>query len=531
MTGATAALAQLAAEGVEVAVGIPGEHNIALCDAVLDHPRMRFITGRHEQAITFMANSYARASARVAVSLNVGGPGVTNSLTALADAYCDSVPMLLVASCCDRVTLGRGGFHELKDQSAVLQSVTKWHTRVEEVDAVPAAIQRALFEARSGRPGPTAVEIPVGLQCEEAEVRLRTPLPVPRPAADVEAVAEAARHLSAARVPMVLIGGGAARADCGRELVALVECLNAACFTTSLGKGVVPDDHPLSLGWRLVENGPGRIFLDEADVLLVVGSSLGEVETGGWALPLPRKLIHIDICPGIIGRNYRAAVGLTGDAKVVLGQLLDALAGCDVTDRRSPAPRIAALKAQIHARIRDKTSFQFVRTMQAALPDDAVVTNDASVMNAWTLVHLTRTRPRTAYITRSLAALGFAYPAAVGAKLAYPERQAVAVTGDGGFLFTSDALSTAVQYRLNAVALVFNDRSYGTIKQAQIDRFGRAVGVDLVNPDFVRLAEAYGGAGCHVERPDDLRVALAAAFARDVPTVIEVPFEPDRDMF
>ena len=530
MTGAAAALAQLAAEGVELVVGIPGEHSIPLCDAVLNHPGLRFVTGRHEQAITFMANSYARASGRVAANLIISGPGVTNSLTALADAYCDSVPMVLVASCCDRTVLGRGGFHELKDQSAALKSVTKWHTRVEDVGAIPAAIQTAMFQARSGRPGPTAVEVPVSVQMQEAEVALMAPTPVAKPHADVDAVARAARNLSAARAPIVLIGSGAGQADCAAELVALVEQLGAACFTTALGKGVVPDDHPLSLGWNLVDHGPGRPLLDEADLVLVVGSSLDEVETGRWTLPLPEKLIHIDISPEIIGRNYPTTVGLAGDAKVVLGQLLEALAECDCVDHPSPAARIAGIKAQVRQKLRDRPSYKYVAALQAALPADAVVTNGASLMNGWVLTHLNRSLPRTTYITRSLAALGFAFPAAVGAKLAHPQRQAVAVTGDGGFLFSSDALSTAVQYRLNAVAVVFNDQAYGTIRKVQLERFGRAIGVDLVNPDFVKLAEAYGGAGRRVESPDALRDELPAAFARDVPTIIDVPIELDPDM-
>jgi thiamine pyrophosphate-dependent acetolactate synthase large subunit-like protein len=530
MTGAAAALAQLVTEGVELIVGIPGEHNIPLCDAVLNHPELRFISGRHEQAITFMADGYARASGEVAASLIISGPGVTNSLTALADAYCDSVPTVLICSCCDRQVLGKGGFHELKDQSSLLKSVTKWHRRVETAAEIPQAIHMAVNAARQGRPGPAAVEIPVAVQQDQADVALLAAEPLPHPGADADAIDAAADRLRAARTPLVLIGGGAAQADCANELVSLVEQLNAACFTTLLGKGVVPDNHPLSLGWNLVDQGPARVMLEEADLLLVVGSSLDEVETGRWTLPLPANLIHIDICPEMIGRNYPAAVALRGDAKVVLAQLLEALTSRPAAERPSPAARIAAFKQQILEKVRHKPCFQFVDALQQALPADAMLTNDASLMNGWALTYVNRTLPRTACITRSLAALGFAFPAAVGAKLAYPQRQAVSVSGDGGFLFTSDALATAVQYKLNAVALIFNDQTYGSIKKVQLQRFGRTVGVDLVNPDFVKLAQAYGAAGCRVEQPDHLRDELLRAFERDVPTVIEVPIELDFDM-
>ena len=531
MTGSAAALAQLAAEGVELVLGIPGAHNVDLCDAVLDRPDLQFVGCRQEQAMTFMANGYTRASGKIAVPLVVTGPGVTNSLTALADARCDSVPMVLVASCCNKSTLGKGAFHELKDQTAMLASTTKWNVRVEDAADVPQAIHTAMVEARSSRPGPTAVEVPLDAQAQKADVRLIDPSAVPRPAADANAVDKAAALLGEAKAPMVLIGAGAAQADCVRELTALVEQMSAPCFTTALGKGVVPDEHPLSLGWHMVAKGrPAHPMLVEADLVLVVGSSLDEVETGYWQLPLPANLIHIDISDEVIGRNYPAAVGLVGDAKVVLGQLLEALAGRNAADRPSPAERIALARAQAVDAVRDRPGYQFVDAIRQALDDDAIITNDASNANGWVLAYLPRSQPRTSYITRSLATLGYAFPAAVGAKLAYPQRQAVAVAGDGGFLFSSDALATAVQYKLNAVAVVFNDNCYSSIRDIQMRRFGRSIGVDLANPDFAALAEAYGAAGRRARKADELRDELLAAFERDVPTLIDVPIESDPGM-
>ena len=530
MTGAAAALAQLEAEGVELVLGIPGAHNVDLCDAVLDRTDLQFVTGRHEQAMTFMATGYTRVTGKIAVPLVVTGPGVANSLTALGDARCDSVPMVLVASCCNRSGLGRGAFHELKDQTAMIAAVTKRNARVEDPTQIPQAINTAMLEARSGRPGPTVVEVPLDVQAQEAEIQLVDPLPVPRPAADPEAVEKAAALLSKAKSPLVLIGGGAAQADCAAELTTLVEKATAPCFTTALGKGVVPDEHPLSLAWQMVSTPPGRAMLEEADLVVVVGSSLDEVETGYWALKLPANLIHIDICPDMIGRNYPATVALAGHAKVVLGQLLDALGQFDSVDRPSPIDRIAGIKAKAIEKARRAPSYQFVAAMRQALADDAIIANDASIMNGWVLAYLPRSQARMTYLTRSMAALGYAFPAAVGSKLAYPQRQSVAVAGDGGFLFSSDALATAVQYKLNAVAVIFNDNCYGSIKDIQMGRFGRTIGVDLVNPDFVSLAEAYGAAGRRVNKPEALRDELTAAFERDVPTLIDVPIEGDMNI-
>ena len=527
MTGGAAAIAQLVAEGVEIILGIPGAHNIDLCDAVCDHAPLSFVGGRHEQSMTFMANGYARASGKIAVPLVVSGPGVTNSLTALADAYLDSVPMVLLAAAPSRDALGKGAFHELKDQTAALASVTKWNTYVTRAEAVPEAIHTAFTEAYQGRPGPVAVEIPIDVQAQRAQVEIVPPLSGPPCGAVLEAVRQAARLLADAASPMVLVGGGAARSRTAEELIRLIERIATPCFSTSLGKGTVPTDHPLSLGCNVVKNGPGRVLLEEADLLLVVGSSLDEADTAQWTLPLPENLIQIDSCAEVIGRNYPVTVGLVGDAGVVLGQLLQELSTLETPVRPSPASRIAQIKAQITAKLQREPVWEFVAAMQRALPVDAIVTNDAAAANGWIVTCLDRWLPRTLSITSNLAALGYAFPAALGAKLAYADRQAVAVVGDGGFLFTSDALATAVQYSLNAVVVLFNNNCYGTIRQMQTCQFGRAIGVDLVNPDFVKLAEAYGAAAQRAATPDQLHDAMRDAFERDVPTVIEVPLETD----
>jgi acetolactate synthase-1/2/3 large subunit len=330
---------------------------------------------------------------------------------------------------------------------------------------------------------------------------------------------------------MVMIGGGGAQSNCSQELNHLLERLKAPCFPTALGKGTVPDDHPLNLGFNMVVRGPGQVLLEEADLLLVVGSSLDEAATYGWTLPLPEHLIHIDICNEIIGKNYPTALGLVGDAKAILKQLGEELAKLESNNRKTPATRIAALKDEVLAYARNTTFGPYVKAMQKALSPDAIVTNDASMVNGWVMTFLHRSLPRTINITRNLAALGYALPSALGAKIAYPDRQVVAAMGDGGFLFTSEALATAVQEKLNVVALVLNNNSYATIKRMQIDQRNRSIGVDLVNPDFIKLAEAYGALGFRVQSPDHLYEALLTAFAQDLPSVIEIPLEVDQSPF
>ena len=527
MMGSEAVMAQLVAEGVEVVLSIPGVHNVFLCDAVLNHQELRFVGGRHEQGITFMANGYARACGKIAVPLVVTGPGVTNSLTALADAYTDSVPMVLIAAQANLDRLGKGAFHELKDQTGLLASVTKWSTCVERTEDIPDAIRTAFEQAYDGRPGPTAVEIPMDVQSAEGMVDIYPHAQAEREGAAQVLVHEAARRLEEAQMPVVYVGNGAAASECSAELIQLIERLNAVCLTTALAKGVVPDDHPLYLGWGGASEKAAHQVLKEADVVLVVGSSLDEADTGQWTLRFPDDLIQIDTCADMIGRNYPVSVGLLGDAREVLSQLLEALPADIAMSRPSPAERIANYKEQVRRSEEGTPGWQFMAAMARALPTDAVVTNDASGANGWAIRFLPRALPRTFNITRNMAALGYAFPAAIGAKLAYPDRQAVAVIGDGGFLFTVYSLATAVQHRLNAVVVVFNDATYSSIRRTQLQRFERTIGVDLQNPDFVKLAEAYGAFGLRAENPDQLYDGLMAAWQRDLPTLIEVPLERD----
>ncbi|EDN72164.1 Acetolactate synthase, large subunit, biosynthetic type [Beggiatoa sp. SS] len=249
MTGAQAAIAQLVAEGVTDILSIPGEHNLFLCDAVLDYPQLRLLTSRHEQGLAYMSNGYARVSHKIAVPIVISGPGVTNSLTALGDAYQDSVPMVLIATQAPLDQLGKGAFHEIKDQSGVLISMVKWHTRVESVEEIPNAIRHAFIQAYTGRPGPTAIEIPLDIQSKKAQVDI---YPSVRPSpllADKAKVREASYLLAHATMPMIYVGRGAVISGCADELRKLVESFNIPCFNTALAKGILPEDHPLNLSW------------------------------------------------------------------------------------------------------------------------------------------------------------------------------------------------------------------------------------------------------------------------------------------
>lgn len=550
MNGSQAAIAQLVAEGVTHVLSIPGEHNIALCDAILDAPQLTYLTGRHEQGLTLIANGYSRASHRIAVPLIISGPGVTNALTALGDAYQDSVPMVAIAAQADRQQIGKGSFHGLKDQSAAIAAVTKWSKRVESPEEIPDAIRTAFVEAYAGRPGPTVVEIPLDVQSQSGYVEIYPSERLKPTGAEPEAVRNAAKLLAAAKSPVVYAGRGVAVSGAAEELRQLIEWLNAPCFHTALGKGLLPAEHPLNVSW-----GSGRSdFLNklvaESDAVLVVGSSLDYADAGRFKLSFPKTLIQIDTCSDMFDRTYPLEIGLLGDAKLVLKQLLVELKKI-LPQPRSGSPLVkggqggslsaptiqdaqgtgrvtmAAHKAQKLETFNSTSAYQYMQAIGKAVTDETMIFGDPARCNGWGVAFLDRNLPNTYHCSRNFCALGHAISAAMGAKLAQPERQVLAMIGDGGLLFANGDLATAVQYGINIVTIIFNDNCYGSIRRAQRERFGRTIGIELKNPDFCALAESFGIKAFRVNQPEELTEALARCWKIQEPSIIEVAMAPN----
>jgi acetolactate synthase-1/2/3 large subunit len=398
------------------------------------------------------------------------------------------------------------------------------------MEAIPGAIRTAFRQAYDGRPGPTAVEIPVDVQAQQGWTDVYPSTRPTRRLAPPDAVREAAHMLTLAASPLVFVGRGAVLSGCGEELVRLIERLGAPCFVTPLARGILPVNHPLNTSWGGARYGGIRTFLEEADVVLVVGSSLDEA-AAGWSGFKADKLIQIDICTEMIGRTYPVAVGLVGDATGVLGQLLSMIGDTDGDGRAGLVEaEVAKHRERAMREARAKPYWPYIEAIQRALPRDAIVTNDGSQANyRGTIPYLQRDMPNAFHVTRMAAALGFALPAALGCKIACPERPVVAIAGDGGFMFTSFSLSTAVQQHLSVTTVVFNNDAYGIIRRLQTERHGRAVGAELHNPDFVSMARAYGARGVRAEAPEALYEALVAAWDCEGPTVIDVPLEAGCD--
>lgn len=528
-TGAQLLIQRLKAHGVDVIFGIPGIHNLAIYDALVDEPAIRVVTTRDERGAGHMADGYARATGRPGVCLTVPGPGVTNALTAIGEAYADSSPVLLLASQLPTGTAAwdREDFHQLRNTQRVLDAVTQWGVRPGRAEEIGPAVDEGFRRFETGRPRPCYLDLPMDLLSANVEVPATTDrLEAHRcGVADVsvEDVRRSAEELLRAKRPLLLIGGGAWRAS--EPLRLLVATLSIPVMMTSSGKGIVPEDDPLSLGDGWMVHQLGRAALQEADCILAIGMRFGPLTTSWWTREIKGRIIHVDIDPTEIGKHLPASIGIVGDAKQVVDALLAQLRDLPAANRPVWLDPVATRERR-RAAIRERApeAVAALEGLRRVLPDHTLVFNDINGIACWGAGAFICRQPRTFHYPIGFGCLGFALPAAIGAKLARPEVPVVALSGDGGFLFSGHELATAVQERVAVVAVVFNDHAYGTIKADQNYRYpARSLGGDLRSPDFVKYADAFGATGCRVDSVRKVAQAVAAAIERDGPTVIEAP--------
>lgn len=525
MTGGEAVVKALRAAGVDTIFGIPGTQNLPIFDALIDEPAIRLIVNRHEQGAGYLADGYARASGKPGVLVTVSGPGAANALTALGQAYSDSSPVVLISSQVSTASLDRDNedFHQLRGELAIFQNVTKWQGRARSAAAIPGLVAEAVATARSGRPRPVYLEIPQDILGARGEATMAAP----KEAAPIEPsdrqVLAAARILDTAERPLLYVGGGAMEA--GEAVLALAERLRAPVVVSANGKGAVPETHPLVVGSGWGVHHPGPDLVERADVVLALGTRFGPLPTGYWTLKVPR-LIHVDVDPAELGKHYPPELGIVGDMGLVARRLLDALDRIAAIPPESVWVDLDAHREARREALRSRAgdALDLLAALRAALPDDALLYNDLNTVSYWGWPGFRATKPRTYFYPSGFGSLGFGLPAAIGGKIARPERPVVALTGDGGALYTLHELATAVQYGIGVVVVVFNSGGYAAIKRDQERNWnGRTVGVDLASPDFVRLAEGFGARGRRVEKPAELGAAVAEAIQASGPTVIEAP--------
>ncbi len=517
----------LEAWGIDTVFGIPGVHTVELYRG-LPKTRIRHITPRHEQGAGFMADGFARAGGQPAACFIITGPGMTNITTAMGQAYGDSVPMLVISSVNARhdLGLGEGRLHELPSQQDLISGVAAFSHTLMRPEDLPEVLGRAFARFESARPRPVHIELP--LDVITTKVTGSTPASrtiFEKPSPDETQAVRAAALLRKAEKPFVVLGGGAQ--DAAEEARELVKRLGAPAVTTINGKGILLPDDPLNLGSTLPQ-APVLQALTEADVVLAVGTELGETDTLLFRrrLELKGRLIRIDIDPGQLRRNAPAEVGIVSDAKAALIALSDALPAAGKS-RNPETARAAAMREALDALLTDtqRVHQRIMRALDQALPGAIVVGDSTQLVYNANLFYQPQV-PRSYFNSSTgYGTLGYALPASLGAKLARPDRPVVSIIGDGGLMFTVGELATAVELKLPLAILVWNNRGYGEIKKYMAERGIPEIGVDIYTPDLLGVAKAFG---CHTARADtldQLRELLSGTPNASGPTVIEVEEE------
>lgn len=523
LTGGHALVQSLIREGVDTIFALPGAQLDWAFDALhAAQDQIRVIHTRHEQATSYMADGYARATGKPGICLVVPGPGVLNAGAGLSTAYACASPVLCLAGQIRSTSIGvgRGELHEIKDQMAVLDSVTKWTERALSPAAIPALVHEAFAQMQSGRSGPVALEIPPDILMQTEAVSFDgiawgvRPTPPP---ADPALVKQAAQLLAGAERPAFYVGSGVLHAEAWPELQQIAEQLEIPVVMSRNGRGVLSARHPLACNPVT-----GIELLPTCDVIVAVGTRF--LEPSMWNLPASTKYIQIDAAPDEVGRNITPAVGIVADAKVALTALRDELDGV----KRQGASRLAEIKA-MKERGDDKLfevqpQAAFAGAIRAALPDDGVYICDVNQVSYWSWVGFPVYEPRTFLTSGYQGTLGAGYATALGAQVGQPNRKVVSVNGDGGFGYNLQELATAHQHNIAAVAVVFDDGAFGNVKRMQSDGFdGRTIASNLTNPDWLKLADAFGINGMKATTPDELEGTLREAFASNAPTLINVP--------
>ncbi len=537
MTGAQVLVETLRRERVKVLFGHPGGASLPIYDALYDATDIRHVLVRHEQVAAHAAVGYARASGRVGVCTATSGPGATNLVTGITDAMMDSVPVVAITGQVPRPVIGNDAFQEA-DVTGVTMPITKWNVLVMRADDVARRVQQAFYIARTGRPGPVLVDIPRDVSQESCDPEFVDGIPVPeyRPVLDgnPNQIAAAAELLGSAQRPMIYAGGGIISGNASAELTALAERTRIPVALTLMGKGAMDELHPCCLGMLGMHGSAyANWAMNEADVILAVGVRFDDRVTGRLSDFAPRaRFIHIDIDPAEIGKNKPAHVPIVGDAARVLAALAAQVRPpqidpwwAQITEWRERHPfRYRQRDGQISA--------QFVCDLINRLTGGtAIVTTDVGQHQMWMAQWYRPRAPRSFISSGGLGTMGFGFPAAMGAKFACPDRQVIAVVGDGGYQMTMQDLITAVEHRLALPIIVVNNGALGMVRQWQTFFYRNRLSSSILrNPDFARIAEAFGARGIRVERPEQVEPALRSALAtEDGPCVVDVIVDPEEN--
>jgi len=538
MTGAEILLECLQREGVEVIFGYPGGVVLPLYDALPRYPSIRHVLVRHEQGAAHMADGYARASGRLGVCLATSGPGATNLVTGIATAFMDSTPILAITGNVARTLLGRDGFQEA-DITGITMPITKHNYLVMRASDLALTVREAIHIATTGRPGPVLIDIPKDVFQEEAEfewpeeVRLRGYKPTYEGHAGM--IKRAAQVINEAKRPIIIAGHGVIWGDASRELVALAEKAQIPVITTFLGIGAFPEDHPLSYGW-LGMHGMyyANMAADNADVVIGVGMRFDDRAMGRFKDFNPTaKIIHIDIDPAEIGKNFPTAVPIVGHVKNVLPRLTELVQEARHDEWIAWIDRVREEHPSLEIRETRRLIPQYVvRTLYEETNGDATIVTGVGQHQMWAGQHYFYKRPRQLISSGGLGTMGFELPGAIGAQIARPDAEVWAICGDGGFQMTMQELAVVVDEQLPIKIAIFNNGYLGMVRQWQQLFYNKNfMAVAMTQPDFLKIAEAYGIPAIRVETKGEVRDAIRAARAHRGPFLIDFMIDQEENVW
>jgi acetolactate synthase-1/2/3 large subunit len=541
ITGAQAVVKALSREKIKYIFGIPGGATLPIYDVFYDS-NIRTILARHEQCAAHMADGFARASGQTGVCIATSGPGATNLVTGIATAYMDSSPVVAFTGQVPRKVIGKDAFQEA-DVIGITTPITKHHFQLKNVLEIPKTVKMAFHIASTGRPGPVLIDMPKDIQIEsgdmkfpeKVEVRGYNPNYTPHPVQ----VKRAAQLLMNAKRPLIIAGGGVIISAATNELIKIAEFLMAPIAITLMGKGCVPEDHPLFLGMTGMHGTPdANTLVNEADVILAVGTRFSDRTTCKLDCFCPEaKIIHVDIDTAEVGKNVKVFLPLIADAKIAMMQIYDALQKKSVKRKSHWFKRTKQLGEYIMSQKSNNDGYinliQLISELRRSLPLDAIVTTEVGLNQMLTALYFKILKPRTFISSGGLGTMGFGFPAAIGAKVARQDVPVVDIAGDGSFLMTAQDLACSITEEIPVIVLIINNTMLGMVAQWQRLFYNRRYSATELKgiPDFVKFSQAFGAEGVRLESLKDLPKIIKRAINCDVSTVIDVPVSPEANLF
>ena len=539
MKGAEAILKSLEAEGVDTVFGILGGQILELYDALYDAKNIRHILMRHEQCAAHAAEGYARASGKVGVCIATSGPGATNLVTGIADAHMDSVPIVALTGQVPTHLIGNDAFQEA-DIIGITMPITKHNFQITSTEEIASTIKAAFMIASTRRPGPVLIDLPKDVQQNQLQKEFKYPSEISLPGYKVvksgghpKQIAEAAKLIMAAQRPVIIAGGGVIIGDASRELITFAESLMMPVATTLMGKGAIPEEHPLALGMAGMHGRKAcNNAITECDLLTVIGMRFSDRVTANVKYFAPgAKIIHVDIDASEIGKNVRVDLPIVGDSKLVLQNLIKAT-GKLKGKRTEWDKKIADWKKE-YAPIYDYDNVpikqqRVMKEINKIINDKTIITTEVGQCQMWTAHYLNIKNPRTFISSGGLGTMGFGFPAAIGAKIAKPNNTVIDIGSEGSFLMTGQDLATCVVEDIPVIVVLLENRYLGMVKQWQDLFYNKRRSQTYLGevPDFVKYAEAFSAKGIQVDKPGEIRPALQEAIKCGEPTIITIKVDP-----